>query len=56
METQHDLSGKSVINNRYALLDHLSEGGTAKVKLALDMKTGYKVAIKILNGINEQFI
>ena len=56
MQKEHDYSGKSVINNRYQLLEHLSEGGTAKVKLGLDMKTGYKVAIKILKGINEQFI
>ena len=49
---QDILSKKNVLKDRYVLIKHLAEGGTAKVKLAFDMQTNMKVAIKILNDLN----
>lgn len=51
---QDILAKKTILKDRYVILKHLAEGGTAKVKLALDMQTNVKVAIKILNSLKQQ--
>ena len=47
------LKKKSILKDRYIIIKHLSEGGTAKVKLAYDLQTDQRVAIKILKNTDQ---
>jgi hypothetical protein len=37
VETSAVAFNKAILNDRFVILKHMSEGGTAKVKLALDL-------------------
>ena len=42
-----------ILDERFALMKTLGEGGNAKVKLAFDMVTGQQVAVKVMNLTDE---
>jgi len=54
MQSDPTTSTKTILNDRFVILKHISEGGTAKVKLAFDLQTNLKVAIKILNNLKKE--
>jgi serine/threonine protein kinase len=53
MQFEHPFP-KPILNDRFLILKPLSAGGTAKVKLALDLQSNCKVALKILNNLKKE--
>lgn len=52
-ESLEPFNNKTILNDRFIILKHISEGGSCKVKLALDLKTNTKVAVKLLNNLKK---